>query len=79
MTQQPQSALVVDGVWGMADIVFSSAIYERYVSIEKAEYQIYHAARTYLAMLDDLARDPANFSQYQSEESKTSDVLLYLV
>jgi hypothetical protein len=30
-------------------------------------------------MLDDLARDPANFSQYQSEESKTSDVLLYLV
>ena len=56
MTQQPQNALVVDGVGGKADIVFPCAIYEakkRYVSTEKAEYQIYHAARTYLAMLHD--------------------------
>jgi hypothetical protein len=68
MTHQPQSALVVDGVGGKAGIGLPSVMYEakkRYVSIEKSEYRIYHAARTYLAMLDDLACDPENVSQYQ--------------
>ncbi|KAM5358076.1 hypothetical protein ACJZ2D_015613 [Fusarium nematophilum] len=34
-----------------------------------AEEQIYHACRTYLAMLDDLARNPDNVSEYQSQGS----------
>ncbi|KAH8648176.1 hypothetical protein BGZ60DRAFT_437732 [Tricladium varicosporioides] len=73
MTNQRQSGLVVDGVWGKADIIFPWAIYEAkktHAGMQKAEDQIYHACKTYLAMLDDLARDPEDVTQYQSEESK---------
>ncbi|KAI1739461.1 hypothetical protein F4680DRAFT_421648 [Xylaria scruposa] len=64
--------LIVDGVWGKASLVFPFAVYEakKWVSsYEAAEGQIYHACRTYLAMLDDLARDPDNVAEYQTSES----------
>lgn len=72
MMQNPECGLIVDGVWGKADLIFPFAVYEakkRATSFDDAEEQIYHACRTYLAMLDDLARNPNNVSEYQSEES----------
>lgn len=72
MMQNPECGLIVDGVWGKADLIFPFAVYEakkRATSYDDAEEQIYHACRTYLAMLDDLARNPDNVSEYQSEES----------
>ncbi len=64
--------LIVDGVWGKTDLVFPFAAYEakkRARSYEAAEEQIYHACRTYLAMLDDLARNPDDIEKYQTEDS----------
>jgi len=72
MMHNPNCGLVVDGVWGKTDLVFPFAVYEakkRALSYEAAEDQIYHACRTYLAMLDDLARNPNNVSEYQTEKS----------
>ncbi|KAL2678708.1 hypothetical protein Neosp_009459 [[Neocosmospora] mangrovei] len=73
MMQNPECGLIVDGVWGKTDLIFPFAVYEakkRATSFDGAEDQIYHACRTYLAMLDDLARNPDNVSEYQSEESE---------
>lgn len=44
MTNQPQTGLVVDGVWGKADIVFPWAMYEakkKYITVGKAKEQIF--------------------------------------
>jgi hypothetical protein len=65
--------LIVDGIWGESGIIFPFAVYEakkHTITYEQAEDQIYHACKTYLAMLDDLARDPADVTKYQSEESE---------
>jgi hypothetical protein len=67
-----QSGLIVDGVWGEASIVFPFAVYEakkRSMTYADAARQIYHACQAYLAMLDDLARDPVDVRKYQSKES----------
>ncbi|KAM7190145.1 hypothetical protein V8F33_009622 [Rhypophila sp. PSN 637] len=72
MMHNPECALVVDGVWGKTDLVFPFAVYEakkRASSYEAAESQIYHACLTYLAMLDDLARNPDNVAEYQTADS----------
>jgi hypothetical protein len=72
MMHDPECGLVVDGVWGTTDIVFPFAVYEakkRARRYEAAEDQIYHACKTYLAMLDDLVRNPENVAEYQTEES----------
>jgi len=72
MMHNPECALVVDSVWGKTDLVFPFAVYEakkRASSYEAAESQIYHACRTYLAMLDDLARNPNNVAEYQTADS----------
>jgi hypothetical protein len=68
----PKCGLVVDGVWGKTELLFPFAVYEaknRLSNHQQAEDQIYHACRTYLAMLDDLARNPNNVAEYQTEES----------
>lgn len=73
MMMNPKCGLVVDGVWGKTDLLFPFAVYEAKKgarSYADAEGQIYHACKTYLAMLDDLARNPDNLSEYQSEESR---------
>lgn len=72
MMHNHECALVVDGVWGKTDLIFPFAVYEakkRPTSYEAAENQIYHACKTYLAMLDDLARNPDEVDEYQTEES----------
>ncbi|OAG17118.1 hypothetical protein CC77DRAFT_1064383 [Alternaria alternata] len=64
--------LIVDGVWGESNLIFPFAVYEakkRASTWEKAEAQVYHAFKVYLAMLDDLARDPSDVTRYQCEES----------
>jgi hypothetical protein len=68
----PQCGLIVDGIWGESNLLFPFAVYEakKLASTwEKAEDQIYHAFKVYLAMLDDLARDPLDVTEYQFEES----------
>ncbi|KAL2129959.1 hypothetical protein VTI74DRAFT_7064 [Chaetomium olivicolor] len=72
MMYDAECGLVVDGVWGKTDIVFPFAVYEakkRAGSYKPAEDQIYHACKTYSAMLDDLARNPNNVAEYQTKES----------
>lgn len=72
MMMNPKCGLVVDGIWGKTDLIFPFAVYEAKKlasSYADAEGQVYHACRTYLAMLDDLARNPDNLSEYQSEGS----------
>jgi hypothetical protein len=68
-----QCGLIVDGKWGEMDLLFPFAVYEAKKSAktwEQAEDQVYHACRTYLAMLDDLARNPTDVTRYQSKESE---------
>ncbi|KAL6415906.1 hypothetical protein AUP68_00112 [Ilyonectria robusta] len=65
----------MDGVWGKADILFPFAVYEakkRAVKHEEAENQIYNACKVYMAMLDDLARNPNNVAEYQTTATKIS-------
>ncbi|KAJ9145312.1 hypothetical protein NKR23_g5288 [Pleurostoma richardsiae] len=72
MMDAPDRGLIVDGMWGKTDIIFPFAVYEakrQFKDYQAAENQIYHACKTYLAMLDDLARDPNNVAEYQTEES----------
>jgi hypothetical protein len=72
MMHDPECGLIVDGVWGKTELLFPFAVYEakkRPSHYQQAEDQIYHACRTYLAMLDDLARNPNNVTEYQTEES----------
>lgn len=72
MMHTRECGLVVDGSWGNADIVFPFAAYEakkRAMGYEAAKEQIRHACRTYLAMLDDLVRNPDNVTEYQTEDS----------
>ncbi|KAI1120973.1 hypothetical protein F5Y10DRAFT_257328 [Nemania abortiva] len=72
--------LIVDGVWGEANLVFPFAVYEakkRASSYEAAKEQVYHACTTYLAMLDDLARDPNDVSQYQTSESSKYQIFAF--
>ncbi|KAK0761817.1 hypothetical protein N5P37_004616 [Trichoderma harzianum] len=72
MMRNPRCGLVVDGMWGETSLIFPFAAYEaknNYQDHDAAEKQIKHACRTYLAMLDDLARNPNNVSEYQTEES----------
>lgn len=67
-----QCGLTVDGIWGESNLIFPFAVYEAkksYDTWEQAEDQIYHAFKVYLGMLDDLARDPTNVTEYQTEES----------
>ncbi|KAL6693215.1 hypothetical protein J3F84DRAFT_401105 [Trichoderma pleuroticola] len=72
MMCDPECGLIVDGTWGKTELLFPFAVYEakkRATNYGQAEDQIYHACRTYLAMLDDLARNPDNVAEYQTEES----------
>lgn len=72
MMHDPECGLVVDGVWGKTELLFPFAVYEakkRAGNYQQAENQIYHACKTYLAMLDDLARNPNNVSEYQTKDS----------
>jgi hypothetical protein len=59
---------VVDPRWGAVDLIFPWAIYEAKKSsapLKDAERQLYEGASIYLAMLDDLARDPKSPDRYQ--------------
>ncbi|KFZ24152.1 hypothetical protein V502_01364 [Pseudogymnoascus sp. VKM F-4520 (FW-2644)] len=72
MMHNPECGLIVDGVWGKTELLFPFAVYEAKKTAQlhqQAEDQIYHACRTYLAMLDDLARNPDNVAEYQTKES----------
>ncbi|KAL7905382.1 hypothetical protein GGI35DRAFT_471633 [Trichoderma velutinum] len=73
MMRNPECGLVVDGMWGDTGLVFPFAAYEAKSGSHRydnsAEKQVQHACRTYLAMLDDLARDPNNVAEYQTKES----------
>jgi hypothetical protein len=76
-----QCGLIVDGVWGKADILFPFAVYEakkKTATYEQAKNQIYHACKTYLAMMDDLARDPRDVSKYQSKESEHHQIFAFI-
>jgi hypothetical protein len=80
MMHDPECGLVVDGVWGKTELLFPFAVYEakkRATYYQQAEDQIYHACRTYLAMLDDLARNPNNVAEYQTEESDTYQLFAF--
>jgi hypothetical protein len=60
--------LVVDPRWGSVDLIFPWAIFEAKkasVPLEDAELQLYEGASIYLAILDDLARDPKSPDRYQ--------------
>ncbi|KAL1890883.1 hypothetical protein Sste5346_008024 [Sporothrix stenoceras] len=74
MVRHPDCGLLVDGRWGCADLVFPFAVYEAKKNPEdhdKAEEQVHDACRTYLALLDDLARDPTtNLATYQGYEEE---------
>lgn len=72
MMNEPECGLVVDGIWGKADIIFPWAVYEakkRAISYDQSEAQIYHALRVYMGILDDLARDPNYVGRYQTPNS----------
>lgn len=72
--------LVVDPKWGHVDLIFPWVVYEakrRSTSYEQAESQIYHAAQIYLAMLDDLARDPSCPEKCQSNESVKCQIFCF--
>ncbi|KAH6974206.1 hypothetical protein BKA56DRAFT_689582 [Ilyonectria sp. MPI-CAGE-AT-0026] len=72
MMNNSACGLIVDGVWGKADILFPFAVFEvkkRAVKYEEAENRIYHACKVYLAVLDDLARNPNNVAEYQTKDS----------
>jgi hypothetical protein len=76
-----ECGLIVDGIWGRTDILFPFAVYEakkRAASYESAQEQVYHSCRAYLAMLDDLVRDPANPSQYQSKDSGNYQLFAFI-
>jgi len=76
-----QAGLIVDGIWGKTDILFPFAVYEakkKTTTYEQAKSQIYHACKTYLALIDDLARDPAEVSKYQSKESKHHQMFAFI-
>ena len=60
--------LVVDPRWGAVDLVFPWALFEAKKTsapLEDAERQLCEGASIYLAMLDDLARDPKSPDRYQ--------------
>lgn len=81
MMHDDDCGLVVDGLWGLTDVVFPFAVYEakkKSMSLKAAQNQVYHACRAYLAMLDDLARDPNNISEYQTEESHTYQMFAFV-
>lgn len=72
MTREGECGLVVDGVWGKAEVIFPWGVYEakrKGINPEHAEDQVVHAARAYLGMLDDLARDPEDVTKYQFKDS----------
>jgi hypothetical protein len=80
MMHDPECGLVVDGVWGKTELLFPFAVYEakkRVKHYQQAEGQIYHACMTYLAMLDDLARNPNNVAEYQTEESSNYQLFAF--
>lgn len=81
MMLDPECGLVVDGVWGKTELLFPFAVYEAKKTAtlyQQAEEQIYHACRTYLAMLDDLARNPNNVAEYQTEESSKYQMFAFV-
>lgn len=68
----PKTGLIVDGRWGEVNLIFPWAVYEakkRATSCDAAEYQVFHAAQVYLGMLEDLARNPDDPTQFQTPES----------
>lgn len=80
MTNNTSCSLVVDGVWGDADLVFPFAVYEakkRTTDHQEAKQQIQHACQIYLSMLDDLARNPDNVAEYQSIKSPHSQMFAF--
>lgn len=80
MMHNPECGLIVDGVWGKTELLFPFAVYEAKKTAklyQQAEDQIYHACRTYLAMLDDLARNPNNVAEYQTKESSKYQIFAF--
>jgi hypothetical protein len=60
--------LVVDPRWGAVDLIFPWALFEAKKAsqpLDDAERQLCEGASIYLAMLDDLARDPKSPDRYQ--------------
>jgi hypothetical protein len=79
--RNPKSGLIVDGEWGKTDILFPFAVYEakkRTTTYDHAKSQIYHACKSYLGMMDDLARDPTDVSKYQSKESEHHQIFAFI-
>lgn len=72
-----QCGLVPDGKWGKLDVVFPFAVYEakrERLRYQAAKTQVFHACKLHMGMLDDLARNPENVSEYQSEDSTNYQV-----
>jgi len=72
--------LVVDPKWGNPDLLFPFGVYEAKKSPiyhEDAKSQVYHAATTYLSMLDDLARNPQKLAEYQSPDSDKYQIFCF--
>lgn len=81
MMRNSKCGLIVDGQWGEADLVFPFAVYEakkKSTSLDATLDQVHHACRTYLAMLDDLARNPENVTEYQTEESSRYQMFAFV-
>ncbi|KAH8743670.1 hypothetical protein F5883DRAFT_592145 [Diaporthe sp. PMI_573] len=81
MMRNSKCGLIVDGQWGEADLVFPFAVYEakkKSTGLDAALDQVHHACRTYLAMLDDLARNPENVTEYQTEESSRYQMFAFV-
>ncbi|KAJ0100642.1 hypothetical protein J7T55_013220, partial [Diaporthe amygdali] len=81
MMTNSECGLIVDGLWGQTDLVFPFAVYgakKESTSLEAALDQVHHACRTYLAMLDDLARNPENVAEYQTEESSRHQMFAFV-
>ena len=80
MMHDSECGLVVDGLWGATKIVFPFAVYEakKFRSLKAARKQAYHACKAYLTMLDNLARNPDNFAEYQTEESSKCQMFAFV-
>lgn len=80
MMHDSECGLVVDGLWGATKIVFPFAVYEakKFRSLKAARKQAYHACKAYLTMLDNLARNPENFAEYQTEESSKCQMFAFV-
>jgi hypothetical protein len=72
-----ECGLVADANLGKVDLAFPFVVYEAkkaHKSAEDARAQIFEAMNMYVAMGDDLARNPENLDEYQTDNSRAYQV-----